>query len=182
VVALAVAGCGGVRTGDDDTTADPTTSTAAVSTTAVPTTAPTATSSADARQNEDIVSPDATVDPALRSSPYCQRARSWSRSNPLQATGYDPRDPRQLEAAYRAAAAHQHALLDVAPPELAAAVTLVAQQWDDVVALFEAAAWDYGQLFERRSAEVAATLQGDRDTQDATSTVGEYDVRVCGVG
>jgi hypothetical protein len=47
--------------------------------------------------------------------------------------------------------------------------------------LFESAAWDYSQLFERRSPQVTATLQGDQDTQNAVSTIAEYDSRVCGV-
>jgi hypothetical protein len=179
--AAVVAGCGGVRTGDDDTTSQATTTTGVATSTVVPTTAAPSTSP-DARQNEDIVAPDVTVDPALVGSSYCQRARAWERQNPLLRTGYDPRNPAELESAYRATAEHQHALLDVAPAELQAPVSLVVQQWDAVVALFEAAQWDYGQLFERQSAQVAATLQGDRETQNATTTVSDYDVRVCGVG
>ncbi len=179
---LVAAGCGGVKTGDDDTTAEATTTSRTATTDLPTTTAVPGSTAADARQNEDIVAPDVTVDPALRGSSYCQQARSWSRSNPLQATGYDPRNPAELESAYRATAEHEHALLDVAPTDLVPAMTLVARQWDAVVALFDAANWDYAELFERQSAQVAATLQGDRGTQDAATTVSDYDVRVCGVG
>jgi hypothetical protein len=179
---VALAGCGGVKTGDDDATADATTTSAAPTTAAPTTTAVPGSTTPDARQNEDIVAPDVTVDPALKSSSYCQSARSWARSNPLDASSYDPHNPAELESAYRATAEHEQQLLDAAPAELQPAVGLVAQQWASVVALFAAANWDYGTLFERQSAQVAATLQGSRETQDAITTISDYDVRVCGVG
>lgn len=178
---LVAAGCGGVKTGDDDTAADATTTTAGrTPATAVPTSAA-GTTAPDARQNEDIVGSDSTVDPAVRNSSYCQQARSWARQNPFLASGYDPHDAAQLESAYRATADHEHRLLAAAPPELAPPLGLVAKQWDAVVSLFESVGWDYDAVVDRSSDQVTATLQGDRDTQNAASVIGDYDSRVCGV-
>jgi hypothetical protein len=172
--------CGGVRTGDDDVgEANASTTTSTVVPTQTSAAAPTTVD--EARRQEDIVAPDATADPAARNSRYCQLARSWSDQDPFAAAGYDPRDPAQLEAAYRNTAAHQQRLLDAAPPELATDLSLLAQQWAAAVELFQTAAWDYGQLFEHPSPQVSAVLQGDRATQNAVSTIGGYDSRVCGV-
>jgi hypothetical protein len=179
LVAL-LAGCGGVRTGDDDV-ADAGASTTSSSVVSTGATAPPTTVD-EARRQEDIVAPDATADPAARNSRYCQLSRSWTDQDPFAVAGYDPRDPAQLEAAYRQTAAHQHRLLDAAPPELAADLGLVARQWDAAVDLFQAASWDYAQLFDHPSPQVSAVLQGDRDTQNAVSSIGGYNSRVCGVG
>jgi hypothetical protein len=178
---VGAAACGGIKTGDDDTTAEATTTTAGAATSSTAPSTAAATTSPDARQNEDIVGSDVTVDPVTKNSSYCQQARGWARQNPFLASGYDPHNPAQLESAYRATAEHEHRLLDVAPPELAPQLALVSRQWDAVVTLFESAGWDYDTLVARPSPQVTATLQGDRDTQNAVSVIGDYDSRVCGV-
>ena len=181
LAAACLSGCGAAKYGDDDTSLDSsasTTSTVATTTTLSPSTPTTV----DRRATDDITDASTSEVATNPSSPYCSIVRRWAEDDPTLADAYDPTDPTQLEAAYRATADEKHRLAVVLPPEIETDAILVTAYWDRVVALFATAGWDAELLFETPTPEITATVQGDRATQNAIARINDYDARVCALG